>query len=136
MNKILLFYILIFFFPTSLLGAIKLDVSLVYKKGIDKQLVLVSELHSSQILNEGQEASLKMKNGISVFLRPYFLSTTDVFGPSNMIEVKGRIVRDGVIFKTGFENGKVILKLGETKEISLKQGDDQLLLISLTGFVR
>lgn len=128
--------LIIVIFPFASKGSIKLDVVLIHKKGIDKQLVLVSELHSEQLVTSGENINLQMKNGLRVSLKPYFFSFDTDFGPSNKIQVDGFISRFGTRLNKVLSDEKMILTIGEKKKFIVNESEEQLVEISLLATIR
>ncbi len=86
MNK----YIFIsFLFPKIVFASLWLNVSIVYKKGIDKGLVLINELHSKEELINNNTIQLRMKNGINIDIKTTIEPMKEVYGPSMLLKVQG-----------------------------------------------
>jgi len=83
MIKKILFFGL-FLLPSFSLAQIKLNIDLILKRGVDKGLVLINELHSVESIRENKEIQLKMKNGLTVYLRATFYNSKEDYGPSGM----------------------------------------------------
>lgn len=71
------------------------DISMVYKNGIDKNLVLESELHSVEEIWGKRKLQLVMKNGTKLRLQAGFwerpIAKIDAIGPSSKVFLEGKL---------------------------------------------
>jgi hypothetical protein len=92
-------------------GMLKLKVSLTHKLGIDKNLVLKSELHSIEEFLGDEEVTVIMKNGFELKLFANYIEEQSGIGPTDMIQLKA-ILHD--------PNGEKIQEfMGKDAQISL-----------------
>ncbi len=73
------------------MASIRLNVFIVHKKGIDKGLVLVSEMHQVEEIGGEESVNLVMKNGLRLELSAHFLDDYSMYGPSEALEVEGEV---------------------------------------------
>ena len=110
-----------------------LKVELVYKKGIDQSLTLSNELHSIETFRNGQELELSMKNGVRALLEPTFLPVaTDSVGPSDRVEITGKIYGVNGKLLREIVKGELQLELGERRMLSHETDGGQLIEMTLT----
>lgn len=108
------------------------DIKIVHQKGIDKGLTLISELHSFESLVLGREVRLKMKNGVSVYLRATFIeSVGDEQGPSSTVSVLGHILSSSGEVLKFFGDDNILIELGQTHTISY-DSEGQLIKVTMT----
>jgi len=135
-----------FFFFTLLLSfallnshqsqaALQLNIEIVHNRGIDEKLVLVAELHSSEILIDREWHRLEMQYGLILYIRGQFVSQKDLFGPSDMVRFEGYITNQNQTEKILLAQEVVDIKLGESKSLVLKRSTDQLIHITLTPLI-
>jgi predicted ThiF/HesA family dinucleotide-utilizing enzyme len=117
------------FLLSSAHARIGLNLSLIYKKGNDKGLVLFSELHSYVEVNEDEEVMLKMKNGTKAFVKVNFIRSEETFGPSSVIECNARFFNQKNIPLK--KTDKVLINLGEEKTISHEDNEGQLIELKI-----
>jgi len=129
---LLLFLLLSNFIVSSAFARVGLNLSLIYKKGNDKGLVLVSELHSRVEVDEHEEVALKMKNGTMVILKIQFVRSNETFGPSSIIDCDAKFFNQkGSLLKT--VSGKEIrLNIGQERIISYEDNEGQLIELKIT----
>ena len=113
-------------------ATVLVDVSIIYKRGIDKDLVLVSELHSREHIYLGQEINLQMKDNLRLKLKGEFLNEVSAYGPNENVKFMGvlyagkgedylRSKRFEIILPLNLENKKIFKNdTGELIEIHLK----------------
>lgn len=82
---------LLLFYPSPLLATIGMDISIVYKRHIDRDLVLVNELHSKETIDGEQKVFLKMRNGWSFLFSASFTEDGRRYGPSSKVALQGSI---------------------------------------------
>lgn len=125
MKKIVLFLL---FFYCSVLGAeVVLHLTLVHKKGINKGLVLVSELHSLEKIREHQTIVMIMKNGHMVKLKAKFMPEQSETG--KVVFIEGQFFEDKESDGVSFSKEGILAHVNEEKNIELKNSGDQLLLL-------
>ena len=115
---------------------IRLNLSIIYKKGIDKGLVLVSEYHSVEEVDETEKVRLVMKNGLTMIVFASFVQNSDDYGPSDQIKLGGSIfIRDRKLEDTFFEK-EILIHLGEQKVLVYKDDSGQLIELTVAPEVR
>lgn len=111
----------IFIFSTEVFSKNYLNLSLIHKKGVNKGLILVSELHSLEEIYAGREIALEMKNGYMVKL---FTGVQD-----QKILITGKFFNGSGAEGTEISKNGILVGYGEEKSIELKNSGDQLLLL-------
>ena len=90
---------------------LKLKVSMTHKLGIDKNLVLKSELHSIEEFLEDEEVIVVMRNGFELRLFADYLNEHMGIGPTDIIQIKASLYNP---------SGELIKEfLGEEARVSL-----------------
>ncbi len=128
-KSLLLLTLFLSFFASNAYALIGLNLSLIYKKGNDKGLVLVSELHSRVKVDEHKEVVLKMKNGTKVLVKVNFVRSDEEFGPSSIIDCETKFFDKKGVHLKDIADKKIKINIGEEKIISHE--DKEGLLIEL-----
>jgi len=114
MKKIIL---LLCFISFSAQAKIGLKVSIIYKKGIGKGFFLSTEQHSIEQVDEREQITVQMKNGVKAHLSAYFVQSIHEYGPSGFLRVKGEIYdQTGKMVKT-LNEPPLDIYLNESKTI-------------------
>lgn len=105
-----------------------LQIEIAHKRGIDQGLVISSELHSLEEMDEGGKVLLKMDTGLAIELWAGF-AASEVFGPSSTVRIRGTILEipgkyDG---PTTFSSE---IALGDVANQAL-EGSDELIAIKI-----
>ena len=112
-------------------ATLKLNIGIIHKKGIDKGLVLVSEIHSLEEVIGGEPIILKVKNGLTFDFEANYREDLEGYGPSDLIGLKGKILgRNGKILKF-FEEADLNVRIGEKRILVHNNNKDQLIEISI-----
>ncbi|HAZ11635.1 MAG: hypothetical protein A2X86_18090 [Bdellovibrionales bacterium GWA2_49_15] len=115
--------------PNILLAGIQLDISVISKRGIDEKLVLVSEVHSSEILISDEWARIDMIDGPTLFVRVNHEASSLIYGPSDLLKIEGLYsLRNGVA-RQRISPTDIVVKLGEERQVVIKPTTDQQLEI-------
>lgn len=109
---------------------IGLNISLIYKKGIGKGFFLSTEQHSIEQVDEHENITVQMKNGIKADISAYYIQSVHEYGPSGFVRIKGAIYnQNGKKVKT-LNEPNLDIYLGESKTISHEErGEEQIELI-------
>lgn len=111
-----------------------LDVVVIHKRGVDKSMVLQSELHSREEVFEDKKIRLN-KSGLDIELTAFFKKNAGiVYGPPAEIQVEGAIMGPkGEVLKpiTGEEG---VIRLNEERKLLYKGDSDQLIEITLKPY--
>lgn len=114
MRKILFVLLFISFAAEAKIG---LQISLIYKKGIGKGFFLSTEQHSIEQVDEREQITVQMKNGVKTNLSAYFIQSIHEYGPSGFLRIKGEIYdQAGKMVKT-LNEPALDIYLNETKTI-------------------
>lgn len=128
MKKIFLFLL---FISLSAEAKIGLQVGLIYKKGIGKGFFLSTEQHSIESVDEREQITVQMKNGVKANLSAYFVQSVHEYGPSGFVRIKGELFdQSGKMVKT-LNEPVVDIYLNESKSIVQEDanGAEQIELI-------
>jgi len=112
-------------------AAIKLNVSIIYKWGIDTGLVLVSELHSIEDVEEDKIAVIEMKNGFRIEVSGKFVDDENAYGPGDLVQISGKIYVNGKEMKDTFFNNLNLIHLDESKTFSYREKSGQLIEVTI-----
>lgn len=129
MNKILVLFLL--FSISSAEAKIGLEIGLIYKKGIGKGFFLSTEQHSIESVDEREQITVQMKNGVKVNISAYFIQSIHEYGPSGFVRIKGELFnQNGKVVKT-LNQPPIDIYLNETKTITQEdeKGAEQIELV-------
>jgi hypothetical protein len=129
MKKIII--ALIFALSSTFASAkIGLNISLIYKKGIGKGFFLSTEQHSIEQVDEHENITVQMKNGIKADISAYYIQSMHEYGPSGFVRIKGSLYnQNGKKVKT-LNEPNLDIYLGESKAITHEErGEEQIELI-------
>lgn len=111
---------------------IGLNVSVIYKKGIGKGFFLSTEQHSMEQVDEREQITVQMKNGIKAELSAYYVQSIHEYGPSGFVRIKGDIYNQaGKVVKT-LNEPNLDIYLGESKKISHEERNEEEIDIIIT----
>jgi hypothetical protein len=128
-------FLLLGLFSFSTQAKLQFDISVIHKQGIDKNLVLTTELHSQEFQSGRGAIHLRMKDGIQVTLFSRFEKTEDIYGPNDRIRTEiGLFNKESVLLKK-FEGEENILRLGERKVFIYEDQKGELVEIHLRPYL-
>lgn len=133
-RSIILLFFLFFqaLYSLEVYAVLKMDVSIIHKKGVDKDFVLVSELHSVESIIAKKNIELYMKDGVKFSFYAGFAWKDEVYGPDSKIIISGALYdQDGTLMEL-FDLNPIIVELGSTHTISKKNNKGEIVEISLT----
>lgn len=111
---------------------IGLNVSLIYKKGIGKGFFLSTEQHSMEQVDEREQITVQMKNGMKAELSAYYVQSIHEYGPSGFVRIKGEIYNSaGKVVKT-LNEPNLDIYLGESKKISHQERNEEEIDLLIT----
>jgi len=111
---------------------IGLNVSLIYKKGIGKGFFLSTEQHSIEQVDEREQITIQMKNGIKAELSAYYVQSIHEYGPSGFVRIKGEIYNQtGKLVKT-LNSPNLDIYLGESKTIVHQERSEEQIDLVIT----
>lgn len=115
------------------LANLKVDIGLINKKGIDKGLVLVNELHSSEEIIGLRPAVLTMKDNLRLEIYAVLVPDYGTFGPSSLVKVYGKIFSPAGALLKDYTHTPIVTKLGKTCFLDFEREDvGQSIEISVT----
>lgn len=127
-----LFVALICFLSPYYLGAnITLEISVVFRKGVEKNLILVNELHSEERISHKGITKMKMVNGPRIEVQASFFDDNQQYGPSNIIKISPKVYnhKGKRIFLDTKEKIKIFL--GSKKKIIFKSDEGEIIEVSI-----
>lgn len=111
---------------------IGLNVSLIYKKGIGKGFFLSTEQQSIEQVDEREQITVQMKNGIKAELSAHYVQSIHEYGPSGFVRIKGEIYNQaGKVVKT-LNEPNLDIYLGETKTITHEERNEEQIDLIIT----
>lgn len=132
MQKFLFILLMSLFFSLEAQAKIGLNVSLIYKKGIGKGFFLSTEQHSIEQVDEREQVTIQMKNGIKAELSAYYVQSVHEYGPSGFVRIKGEIYNQaGKMVKT-LNEPNLDIYLGETKTIVHEERNEEQIELVIT----
>jgi hypothetical protein len=124
------YYLLILLITFSVEASIRLDISVLHQRGVDKNLILVSELHTQEIVDELEELTLEMSNGVKLIIIPKLIVEHTNYGPNVLFQLSGFIPEQNDITVEVF-NFEKLYKLDTKIEKKIKPSEDQIITISI-----
>lgn len=115
---------------------LSLNIEIVHKKGMDKGLVLVNEVHTIEDFDIDKEKEISISKNWSVSLKAKFQDESKRQGPSEKVLVESVFLKKN---KSGVELIKekdFVIGLGQKIEFEHAQSSDQIIEISITPHVR
>lgn len=131
------FFFLPLFFLVSgeALALIHLDVVLIHKKGIDKDLILVSEIQSTERIFGKEIVQLNLKNEIRLTFQTEFVEDSS-YGPSALVAISGQVTNAAKERLMHFVPSKAKISLNEEKVFSYQSEDqDQMIEVRLRPYL-
>lgn len=117
--------------PMSVWASLVLNVSVLHHKGIDKGITLLSEFHSKEEVTPQKQVRIKMREGVEIILRVDFPGEDDLYGPSAMLTIDGKVFSEsGKEFASLGEGAKVLV--GRDANFVLKDNIGQLIEMTVT----
>lgn len=136
MKKLCLIFVLLGWCHSAF-GILSLDIQMVHKKGIDKELTLTSEIQSRERVFDKEMIQLKMKNNVTLQLKAYFTGDDDIYGPSGKIYLEGQIVNLANQSKFFISDKDSVVDLNETKEFIYKsEEEDQIVEMTVRPYLQ
>jgi len=130
--------VFLFSLPISAQAGLMVNISMIYKNGIDKNLVLESELHSIEEVWGKRKIQLTMKNGARLNLRAGFwerpVAQLDQVGPSSKIFLEGELFKPNGELAKQIERRQTQVEIGEPFIIGYK-GQSQLLEVTIKPYL-
>lgn len=102
---------------------LKLDIALINKKGIDKGLVLVNELHSSEEVVGLRPAVLTMKDNLRLEIFAILVPDYGTFGPSSLVKVYGKIYGPAGTLLKDYTHSPLVTRFGKSCSFSFERED-------------
>lgn len=119
-----LFFTLILLFVSQLAWAnLKIDIAFVNKKGIDKGLVLVNELHSTEEFLGLKPVTLTMKDNLRLDVYAHLVPDYGIYGPSSLVWVYVKIFGSSGLLLKDFSNHPLLIPLGKTNKFVFERED-------------
>ena len=124
-----------FIFTFSASAVIRLNINVINKKGIDKGLVLISELHAMEEIAGEEGIVLQMRNGPRLVLKASFADDPENYGPSDLVKITGALYDQKNKRLEKFDDKNYIVKIGKQEQI-IYQETGQLIEISVLPEIR
>ncbi|MCB9060209.1 MAG: hypothetical protein H6622_01640 [Halobacteriovoraceae bacterium] len=126
--------ILALFFTNVAMAYINLEISITHRKGIDKGLTLVSELHSLEVMDNEKGLDLVMKDGHRFHFNSQFSENNGDYGPTANIDLTVQLFdTDGGHIHT-YSGEQMKISLGEKKKITY-ESEGQLVEVLIRPFI-
>lgn len=132
MQKLLLVIISSLLFSFNAQAKIGLNISLIYKKGIGKGFFLSTEQHSMEHVDEREQITVQMKNGIKAELSAYYVQSIHEYGPSGFVRIKGAIFNQAKKIVKTLNEPNLDIYLGESKKIIHEDRNDEEIDLVIT----
>ncbi|MCO4794614.1 MAG: hypothetical protein KC493_12920 [Bacteriovoracaceae bacterium] len=126
-------FVLLFLIPGLSQARLILDIVIVHKRGIDKNMVLQSELHSREEVIENKKIIL-FKSGLEIELEAKFNSPSSQYGPVAEVLIEGALtdIKGNVLKEIAGQEG--IIRLNEERKLFYKGDHGQLIEITLKPY--
>jgi hypothetical protein len=130
MKVFALIFFSLFFFLSEAYSQVSLDIFITHKKGIDKDLILTSELQSSERIVGKELRILEMRNGIRVEIGAEFVEDwSELIGPSSHVRLLGALWGPQRKLWLNFEDLDKRAYLGEEFSFTFSDDIDQIVEI-------
>lgn len=130
--------VLIFLISGEAQARLLVNVSMVYRNGIDKNLVLESELHSVEEVWGKRRISLTMKNGTRLEMRAGFwerpIAKLDSIGPSSTIFFEGKLFQPNGKLAKEVDRRNSQIEMGENFVMNYRD-QTQLIEVSIKPYM-
>ncbi len=117
------FCLFIFLLATTVHANLYLDVDLINKKGIDKGLVLVNELHTTEEVFGIRPVAIEMKDHMRLELVAKFVSDYGTYGPSALIMVTAKMISPSGNVLKDFSDKPLLVPLNTSKMFVFEKED-------------
>lgn len=122
--KRILFLLIALVFSTQFAWAnLKIDIAFVNKKGIDKGLVLVNELHSTEEFLGLKPVTLAMKDNLRLEVYAHLVTDYGLYGPSSLVWVYAKIYGPTGLLLKDFSKSPMLIPLGKTNHFVFERED-------------
>lgn len=115
----------------STYARIGLDISIIYKKGIDNKLLLSSELHAHEDVENEEAVSVSMTNGVTANITAKFISDIDVYGPTPLIELEITLFDKKVSGASVLKSVKVEVLAGDYRTFEHQDKNGRLIVFKV-----
>ncbi|MDH5580912.1 MAG: hypothetical protein OEY33_03335 [Bdellovibrionales bacterium] len=129
-------FIVLFLTSFSSWASFSLNVEIIHKKGMDKGLVLVSEVHSVEDFYNAEEKEIFIGKDWLLSLKARFKDVNELLGPAGVVIVKGSLFKKNkskyeLLIKKDFE-----VELGKKVTHEVNHSSDQVIELSFTPNIR
>ena len=120
------------------MAGLALKLEMIHKKGIDKGLILTSELHSVEEIAGREVFELSMANGPKAKVKVDLSQAPEDYGPSDLVALYIKVTsRSNRPIGESQNNKKMFVRFGEKHIVSYRDKEgDQLLEIKVTPFMQ
>lgn len=113
------------------------DVSIIYKRGLDKNLILRSELHSSEAVEPGEEVEMILKNGLKfTFIVEFINFYEKIYGPSHYMNIDTRVIDAENVILSDYGSQILTTSFDESKVMIFRSEDGQQLEVTLVPRIK
>ena len=124
--KKIAFFLLVSSFVGEIHSGIILNMYITHRKGLDKGLNLVSELHARRVAFKGEKLQLSLKDGPSIEIMADFFNDFSDYGPSSRIEIAvDALSNNGVKIKS-LKEKKIVIPIGDQGSFQFQENETQL----------
>jgi hypothetical protein len=126
----LIFFLFFLALTQDALANLRLDISIVRKSGINKGLVLTSEVHSSEPVVPGVWRKMTSNTGIVfTYLVDFYLAEGEM-GPSKILSIRGHFPGANNS-QASLSDGSVFIPIGESKSLEVRPSEGQIYEVTL-----
>lgn len=117
--------ILFFLFFEQAVATLRMDISIVRNSGINKGLILTSEVHSTEKVLPGVWKKMSSNTGISFsYLIDFYLPENEM-GPSETISVRGYFA-SGKDTKIPLSESSILIPIGQSIKVEVRPSEGQI----------
>lgn len=126
---------LILLWPSMSFAFFKADVFISFKKGVDQDLLLKSEVQSTRIFEDGSIVEIKMKNGLAIELKGKFSEQIVGVGPGDEVIFQGELMNARGDVLSSFSEDEKVVSLGKTLVWKYQGDESQYVEIKLKPYL-
>ncbi len=107
-------------------SGIILNMYITHRKGLDKGLDLVSELHAKRAAFKGEKLHLALRDGPSIEIMANFFDDFSEHGPSERIEINVEVLSGTGIRVKSLKEKKIVIPIGDQGFFQFQENETQL----------
>ncbi len=136
MKKFCPFFMILLLFPQILWANLSLNIEIIHRKGMEKGLILVNEVHTVESFSQAQEKEILLGKEWIVSLKASFTDKKDQTGPSESVLIEGALFKKNKNQYQLFKEKTFYVELGKKVKYKVSHSSDQIIELSITPNIR